>query len=102
MDERGDRGYDGHDGRNGIQGIQGIQGIPGVPCIGDHDLLIRLDTKMDTIIERLANTDKCLDDHADRIYSLEMFHNSLLAYAAAISVAISAGGTWLLNQLRIG
>jgi hypothetical protein len=99
MDDRGERGYNGNDGRNGIRGIQGI---PGIPIPGDHDVLIRLDEKMDTLIKRFDKTDQCMEDHARRIYSLEMFHNSILAYAAAISTVITAAGTWILNQLRVG
>ena len=103
--ERGERGYDGRDGAHGKDGLNGINGINGVipvQLLGDHDLLIRLDTKMDTILERLERGDVCMEEHNQRITSLELFRNSILAYVTCISLIISGAGTWLLNHVKVG
>jgi hypothetical protein len=55
----------------------------------DHDLLIRLDEKVDTILKRLENGDKCLDDHEKRISKLETFQTTLIGIAGAVSFAVS-------------
>lgn len=37
----------------------------------DHDLLIRLDEKMDAVLKALDEGNKCMDDHENRIKLLE-------------------------------
>jgi hypothetical protein len=35
--------------------------------MSDHDLLIRLDVKMDGVIQELKNGNKCMDDHEKKL-----------------------------------
>lgn len=42
----------------------------------DHDLLIRLDEKMDAIITRLEKGDACMKEHEQRIAVIEDQHKS--------------------------
>lgn len=55
----------------------------------DHDLLIRLDEKMDHILIRLGKGDICIDDHEKRISKLESFQATLIAVAGVVSLAVS-------------
>lgn len=55
----------------------------------DHDLLIRLDEKMDYVIRRLDEGDEEMDDHAKRIRGLEKFQAKLVGAAAFASVVIT-------------
>jgi len=66
----------------------------------DHDLLIRLDEKMDAILKRLEKGDACMEEHEKRISKLESFQNTLLAFAGAISLAVSVTGSWVLSHFR--
>lgn len=50
--------------------------------VSDHDLLVRIDEKVDHIIERL-------DDHESRLRPLEQQHNRWLGRDGAIVFAIS-------------
>jgi hypothetical protein len=52
LDEKGDKGD------------KGDRGEKGVPCVEDHDLLIRIDSKLDAAL-------KSITDHETRIRSLE-------------------------------
>lgn len=67
----------------------------------DHDLLIRLDEKMDAILKRLDDGDDCIRDHEKRIGKLESFQNSILAFAGAVSLAVSVAGSWILSHFRM-
>jgi hypothetical protein len=58
MDEHGEKGD------KGDKGEKGEPGGKGAPCLEDHDLLIRIDSKLDNIVEKL-------DDHEDRIRDVE-------------------------------
>lgn len=62
----------------------------------DHDLLIRLDEKMDAILKRLGKGDDCMGDHEKRISKLESFQATLIGIAAFVSFAVS------LAQSKIG
>lgn len=68
----------------------------------DHDLLIRLDEKVDTILKRLEKGDACMDEHDRRISRLENFQNTLLGIAATISIGISVAGSWIMSKLTGG
>jgi hypothetical protein len=66
-----------------------------------RDLLLgRLDGRTEAILKRLENGDQCIKDHEKRIGNLESFQNILLAFAGAISLAVSVFGTWVLSQFR--
>ena len=52
--------------------------------ISDHDLLVRIDEKVDHIIERL-------DDHESRLRPLEQQHNRWLGRDGVIVAGISMG-----------
>jgi hypothetical protein len=67
----------------------------------DHDLLIRLDEKMDAILKRLDDGDDCIKDHEKRLGKLESFQNSILAFAGAVSLAVSVAGSWILSHFRM-
>lgn len=67
----------------------------------DHDLLIRLDEKMDTILTRLGEGDQCMKDHEKRIGKLESFQNTILAFAGAVSLAVSVAGSWVLSHFKV-
>jgi hypothetical protein len=68
----------------------------------DHDLLIRLDEKMDNILLRLGKGDDCMGNHETRISKLESFQNTILAFAGSVSLAVSVAGSWVLSQFRGG
>ena len=55
----------------------------------DHDLLIRLDEKMDAILTRLEKGVASIKDHNGRITKLESFQAVILAVAGAVSLAVS-------------
>lgn len=55
----------------------------------DHDLLIRLDEKMDAILKRLEKGDACMDEHEKRISKLESFQATLIGIAGFVSLAVS-------------
>jgi hypothetical protein len=55
----------------------------------DHDLLIRLDEKMDAILKRLDNGDVCLQDHEKRIGKLESFQATIIGVAGVVSLTVS-------------
>ena len=55
----------------------------------DHDLLIRLDEKMDNILIRLGKGDVCIEDHEKRISKLESFQATLIGIAGFVSLAVS-------------
>lgn len=88
-------------GDKGDRGERGYQGEKGEPCRQDHDLLIRVDTKLDTVIEKLTDVNAKVEKQETRIVALESFHNTILAYAASLSLAISLMGTWVLNHLKV-
>lgn len=67
----------------------------------DHDLLIRLDEKMDTILQRLEKGDACMEEHEKRIGKLESFQATLIGISTTISVAITAFGTWILAHFKV-
>jgi hypothetical protein len=88
--ERGDRGDRGFNGKNGVDGINGINGVNGIiPSLNDHDLLIRLDEKMDTILKRLEKGDECMKDHETRLSRLESFQATLVGIAGVVAFAAS-------------
>ena len=64
MDTQGDKGDRGEKGDVGLTGLTGLTGSKGSQCIEDHDLLIRIDQKLDGIVERLK-------DHEERIRKVE-------------------------------
>jgi hypothetical protein len=67
MDDRGERGEKGERGDTGLTGLTGLKGDTGgkgSPCIEDHDLLIRISSKLDSFVELQK-------DHEDRIRGLE-------------------------------
>ena len=66
----------------------------------DHDLLIRLDEKMDAILKRLEKGDACMENHERRLGNLEGFQKTLLGIATTISVAITVFGNWALSHFR--
>ena len=55
----------------------------------DHDLLIRLDEKMDAILKRLEKGDTLMMKHGARIGKLESFQATLIGIAAAVSFTVS-------------
>jgi len=55
----------------------------------DHDLLIRLDEKMDAILKRLEKGDTLMMKHGTRIGKLESFQATLIGIAAAVSFIVS-------------
>lgn len=55
----------------------------------DHDLLIRLDEKMDMIIDKLKKCEDNDKDHAKRLNKLEGFRGQIIGFAAAMSFGIS-------------
>ena len=57
--------------------------------LSDHDLLIRLDEKVDTIIKRLEKGDQCMEDLKGRVSRLESFQATLVGIAAAVSFALT-------------
>ena len=65
-------------------------------------MLIRLDEKMDMILDRLKKGDDCMKEHDSRISKLENFSYTLLGIGAGISMLISTAGYWILNHLRFG
>jgi hypothetical protein len=83
MAERGERG------ERGDRGTNGVNGVNGVPCLEDHDLLIRLDEKMDTILKRLTEGDQTIKDHEKRLSKLESFQAVIIGIAGAVSFMVS-------------
>jgi hypothetical protein len=67
----------------------------------DHDLLIRLDEKMDAMLKRLEKGDACMEDHEKRLGVLESFQNTLLAFAGVVSLAVSIAGSWVLSHFKV-
>lgn len=55
----------------------------------DHDLLIRLDEKMDSMLKRLEKGDDCMDNHEKRISKLESFQATLIGIAGVVSFTVS-------------
>jgi len=55
----------------------------------DHDLLIRLDEKIDMILEKLKKCEDNDKDHSKRINELEGFKGQIIGFAAALSFVIS-------------
>jgi len=55
----------------------------------DHDLLIRLDEKMDAILKRLEKGDACMEEHDKRIGKIEAFHATMIGIAAFVSFTVS-------------
>jgi hypothetical protein len=55
----------------------------------DHDLLIRLDEKMDAILKRLDDGDDCIKDHEKRIGKLESFQATIIGVAGVVSLTVS-------------
>lgn len=58
----------------------------------DHDLIIRLDQKMDMVLERLEKGDTCMDELKNRVSKLESFQATILGIAATISAGITILG----------
>jgi hypothetical protein len=67
----------------------------------DHDLLIRLDEKMDNMLSRLEKGDACMDDHENRIGKLESLQNTILAFAGAVALGVSVAGSWVLSHFKV-
>ena len=59
-----DKGDKGDRGDKGEKGDTGLTGEKVSPCIEDHDLLIRIDSKLDSIVELQK-------DHEERIRGME-------------------------------
>jgi len=55
----------------------------------DHDILLRLDERVDTILKRLEKGDDCMEDLKTRVGHLESFQATLVGIAAAISFALT-------------
>lgn len=68
----------------------------------DHDLLVRLDEKMDVVLKRLDAGDEELDDHDKRLKKLEVFQAKLIGIALAASAGISAIIVWVQNWFGSG
>jgi hypothetical protein len=64
------------------------------------ELLIRLDERMGTIVERLAKGDDCMKDHGARIGKLESFQATLVGIAGV--VAFAASFVWSKFSALIG
>lgn len=67
----------------------------------DHDLLIRLDEKMDNILDRLEKGDACMKDHEKRLGALESFQNTLLAFAGVVALSVTVAGNWVLSHFKV-
>ena len=68
----------------------------------DHDLLIRMDEKMDAVLKRLEDNDTTLDDLEARVDALERFKSAIFAVVAVVSFVVSAAGTWFMSHFRFG
>jgi hypothetical protein len=55
----------------------------------DHDLLIRLDEKVDVILKKQDKFEENYKDHAKRLNKLEGFRGQIIGFAAAMSFGIS-------------
>lgn len=69
--------------------------------VSDHDMLVRLDEKMDTIIWRLDKVDACQKEQGDRVSKLESFQGTIIAFAGAVSLGASIAGSWVLSHFRV-
>ena len=69
--------------------------------VSDHDMLVRLDEKMDTIIWRLDKVDVCQKEQDFRVSKLESFQGTVLAFAGAVSLAASIAGSWVLSHFKV-
>lgn len=75
--------------------------------LSDHDLLIRLDAKMDSVINSYSDLKRGMygDDGqgglCGRISKIEQFQSTLLGIAASISFVVSLAGSWILSKLEI-
>jgi hypothetical protein len=71
-------------------------------------LLIRMDTRQETMADDIASLKKALygDDGqggvCGRVSKLENFQSTILAFVAAVSMAITLAGNWLLGKLTGG
>jgi len=65
-------------------------------------LLARLDERTGTILERLEKGDKTMDDLKCRVGKLESFYAVILAFAGAVSLAVSVTGSWILSKFSGG
>jgi len=68
----------------------------------DHDLLIRLDEKMDNILTRLGKSDVCMEDHEKRIGKLESFQSTVLAFVTSITIGVTLAANWVISWLPKG
>ena len=107
-----------------IPAIPVIPAIPAIPPIapnsGDHDLLLRIDTKVERVItdvaklndnfanridalerEKISKTDydKNELDHENRIRETEKFQENLLGKLSIMSAAISVGVTFIVSWI---
>jgi len=68
----------------------------------DHDLLIRMDEKMDAVLLRLRDSDKAMGELSKRVSVLEGFKSTIMGVVAVISLLVSMFVTWLMSYFRIG
>ena len=61
----------------------------------DHDLLIRLDEKVDAILKRLEKHDGKDEELEKRIGRVESFQIRVIGIATGISIAVSSVGSQL-------
>ncbi len=64
------------------------------------ELLIRLDERLETVLKRLENGDKCMKDHESRIVKVEGFQNTLIALAGSVAFVISIVGSWVFSHFK--
>ena len=55
----------------------------------DHDILLRLDERVDAILKRLEKGDQCIDDLKTRVSRLESFQATLVGIAATVSFVLT-------------
>lgn len=69
--------------------------------MSDHDLMITLNVKMGFVLAALKDGDNRMKDLKTRVGKLESFQNTVLAFAGAVSLAVSTVGSWVLSHFKV-